>query len=194
MILSLVIFSMVGGIAVTKFGYYTPFVIASSILMSIGAGLLSTFHTDTGHSKWIGYQDIYGLGAGMFLTTPLISVQAVLDSARTPVGISTATFFQMFGGAFTSAISQTMFNEKLLKQLVKNVPDADIGKLLAAGTIGVQKVVTPEQLPGVLRSYNEAILDPFYLAAAVTAVAFFCGFGLEWVSMKGKNVTVGEAA
>ena len=47
---------MAGGLTVTAIGYYTPFVIASSVFMAIGAGLLSTFETNTGAGKWIGYQ------------------------------------------------------------------------------------------------------------------------------------------
>lgn len=55
-ILGLVIVSMLAGGLVTYFGYYTPFMLLSSVLMAIGAGLLSTFETTTGHAAWIGYQ------------------------------------------------------------------------------------------------------------------------------------------
>lgn len=129
----------------------------------------------------------------MFMTAPLVAVQAVLPAKETPVGISTITFFQMFGGALTAGLSQTIFNERLVKELVRNVPGIDIGKLLAAGTAAIQKVVSADQLPGVLESYNTAILDTFYLGAGVTAAAFVCAFGLEWVSLKGKNLMVPEA-
>ena len=100
----------------------------------------------------------------------------------------------MFGGALFSAISQTIFNQQLVKQLQKNVQGADVGRLLAAGTTALHKAVTPEQMPGVLLSYNTALLNPFYLGAAVSAVAFFLAFGMEWVSVKGKNLLAAEAA
>ncbi|KAF2119343.1 major facilitator superfamily domain-containing protein [Lophiotrema nucula] len=186
-----VVSSIISGGLITQLGFYNPWVFAGTAFMSISAGLFTTFDINTSSAHWIGYLTLFGLGGGMFMTVPLISVQAVLDPERTPVGISTVTFFQMFGGAFFSAISQTIFNEQLIKQLEKNVPGVDIGKLLAAGTVGVQKVVTPAQLPGILTSYNTAMLDPFYLAAAITAVAFFCAFGLEWVDMRGKNLMAG---
>ena len=62
MILALVIMSVIAGGLVTAIGYYTPFMIASSILMSVGAGLLTTFKVNTGHAEWIGYQVIFGFG------------------------------------------------------------------------------------------------------------------------------------
>jgi hypothetical protein len=107
------------------------------------------------------------------------------------VGIATVSFFQMFGGALFAGLSQTVFNEQLVKQLMKNVPDVDLGKLLAAGTIAVRQVALPEQLPGVLQSYNVAILDTFYLSAAVAATSFVFALGLPWISIKRKSVAAG---
>jgi hypothetical protein len=161
--------------------------------MSIGSGLITTLAVNSSSSYWIGVQVVYGLGVGCFMTAPLIAVQAVLSAEETPIGISTVTFFQMFGGALFAAISQTIFNEQVVKQLTRNVPGVDVFKLITAGTTAVRKVATPEQLPGVLQSYNAALLAPFYLAVAVTAVAFFCSFGLKWVSVKGKNLLASEA-
>ena len=64
LILGLVIVSIIGGGLITAFGYYTPFIIASAVLMSIGSGLLATLDVDSGHSKWIGYQALFGFGVG----------------------------------------------------------------------------------------------------------------------------------
>lgn len=56
LLVGMILTSIVAGIAVTAFGYYTPAMIALSLVMSIGAGLITTFKKTTGHSKWIGYQ------------------------------------------------------------------------------------------------------------------------------------------
>lgn len=64
MLLAQVVLSIVAGGCVTQFGYYTPFMILSSCLMAVGAGLLSTFQPDTSSGKWIGYQIIFGAGVG----------------------------------------------------------------------------------------------------------------------------------
>ncbi|KAF2475439.1 MFS general substrate transporter [Lindgomyces ingoldianus] len=189
-----VVSSIISGTLITKLGYYNPWLLVGTALMSISSGLFTTFDAGTSNSKWIGYQVIYGLGTGMFMTTPLVAVQAVLDAAKTPIGISTVTFFQMFGGALFAGISQTIFNERLVKELVKDVPGVDVGKLLAAGTTAIRSAVTPEQLPGVIQSYNSAILSPFYLGAAITATAWCFAWGPEWVSVKGKNLMVAEGA
>lgn len=192
--LAQVVSSVLTGVLITKLGYANPWQIVGTALMSVGSGLFTTFEVDSGSGFWIGYQVIYGFGAGMFLTAPFIAIQAVLDPADTPVGLSTITFFQMFGGALFSAISQTIFNQQLVKELRRNVPGVDVRQLLAAGTTALHKAVTPDQMPGVLQSYNTALLNPFYLGAAVSTVAFFLAFGMEWVSVKGKNLLAAEGA
>ena len=88
MVLSLVLFSMAVGVSVTALGYYTPFIIASSVFMAIGAGLISTFETDTGAGKWIGYQIVFGAGVGFGMQNTLIAAQAVLPKADIPLGES----------------------------------------------------------------------------------------------------------
>lgn len=65
LILGLTIVVIVAGAGVTFLGYYVPFMLASSVFMAIGSGLLTTFETTTNHSKWIGYQALYGIGVGL---------------------------------------------------------------------------------------------------------------------------------
>lgn len=52
---------------VMKLGYYTPWAITGSALVTIGSGLMSTFVPTTYSSQWIGYQILAGSGRGMVL-------------------------------------------------------------------------------------------------------------------------------
>lgn len=185
--------TIIAGAMTTVLGYYNPWLLLGTALMSIGCGLFTTFEVHTGSPQWIGYQVIFGLGAGMFITSPLIAVQSVLSPEDTPIGIAAVSFFQMFGGSLFIAISQTIFNEQLVKELMKNVPTINVPALLAAGTIGLHKVATPEQLPGVIQSFNVALMDTFYLGAATAAMSFLFSLGLPWISVKGKNLAAGAA-
>lgn len=75
----LIIASVVSGILVTKIGYYTPFMIASSCITSVGAGLITTFTTTTAHPRWIGYQFLYGIGNGLGMQQASVGIQCSLD-------------------------------------------------------------------------------------------------------------------
>ena len=67
LLISVVIFSISGGIMVTVLGYYTPFMICGMSLFTIGIGLLSTLSPTTPFGKWFGYQVLSGAGVGMCL-------------------------------------------------------------------------------------------------------------------------------
>lgn len=65
LVLSTTVFSIIAGGATTALGYYTPWMIIGSVLMSIGAGLISTWNPSTKIGAWLGYQIIYGAGIGV---------------------------------------------------------------------------------------------------------------------------------
>jgi MFS family permease len=94
MLLALVLSSITSGILITLFGYYTPAVWLSTVLMTIGAGLMSTFTPNTGHAKWIGYQILYGFGLGCGTQGPVMAAQTVLELKDVPIGTSIQVFTQ----------------------------------------------------------------------------------------------------
>ncbi|KAL8731744.1 MAG: hypothetical protein Q9166_003191 [cf. Caloplaca sp. 2 TL-2023] len=188
MILSLVLISIISGIGVTTLGYYTPFMIISSVLMAIGVGLMSTWKTDTNHSMWIGYQVIYGLGIGFGMQQPLIAVQTVLPLEDIPIGTTVIIFLQTLGGALFISIGQNIFNNRLISNLVANVPSIDPSLVLQIGATNLKKAVDPAVMGDVLRSYNSAITQTFYVSVAVAALSIFGAVAMEWKSVKGKKV------
>ncbi|GAB7357623.1 hypothetical protein MBLNU459_g0122t2 [Dothideomycetes sp. NU459] len=193
LILMLVVASLVAGGTITALGYYTPFVIASSVLMSIGAGLLSTFHINTGHSMWIGYQALFGIGVGFGMQQPLIAVQAVLPKADVPIGTAIIMFSQTLGGALFISVAQNVFTNKLLKNLAQLVPDLNPAIVLATGATDLKNVVDPKDLTGVLTAYNGAIINCFYVAVAMSVVSIFGALFMEWKSIKGKKLEMAAA-
>jgi hypothetical protein len=70
------IFTFASGKAISKTGGAAPILVASSVVMTISAGLLYTLDIGTPIGKWVGYQMLAGFGYGMGLQTPLIIAQA----------------------------------------------------------------------------------------------------------------------
>lgn len=194
LILALVIMSLVGGVGVTVFGYYTPFFIGSTILMSIGAGLLTTFTVDTPSSKWIGYQIIYGFGVGLAIQTPLIAVQTVLPLEDVPVGTALIIFTQTFGGALFVSVAQNVFTNRLLTGLVEEAKGFDPNAILTLGATTLKSAVPTEFLPGVLVAYNSALTRTWYVSVAMACLSAIGAATLEWKSVKGKKIEGGGMA
>ncbi|MCJ1377428.1 hypothetical protein MMC17_000523, partial [Xylographa soralifera] len=194
MILGVVVMSIASGVGITTLGYFTPFIILSSILMAIGAGLLSTFRVDTGSSEWIGYQIIAGFGVGLGIQTPVIAVQTVLRLEDVPVGTSLILFAQTLGGAIFVSVAQNIFTNKLLSGIIATVPSIDPAFVLATGATSLRTAVPSKDLAGVLLAYNAALDQIFYIAVAMATLSIVGALGMEWKSVKGKKVDAMAAA
>lgn len=64
------------GRAITKTGIATPYMAASSMIVTIAAGLLYTLDIGTSIGRWVGYQILAGFGYGLALQVPVIVAQA----------------------------------------------------------------------------------------------------------------------
>lgn len=192
-ILGLVIVSILAGGLVTYSGYYTPFMLLSSVLMAVGAGLLSTFETDSNSAKWIGYQFIFGAGVGFGMQQTLVAVQTVLPTDDVPIGTATMMFSQTLGGALFISVGQNVFTNQLIKNLHNVVPELDAGFVLTVGATELKNQIQANFLPGVLSAYNLALTQTFYVSVATGAISIVGAAFVEWKSMKGKKIEMAMA-
>lgn len=187
LVLSMVVTTIVAGSLVSWSGYYTPFVILSSIIMTVAAGMFCTLTPESGPAAWIGYQIMFGIGTGLGMQQTLIIVQTVLKPEDAAVGVAVVMFTQSLGGALFIAVGQNVFANRLLANLRRIVPDLDSGKVLNAGATTIQDVVPARLLHGVKQAYNDSVVDVFYVAVAMLAVSLIGGLLLEWKSVKGSG-------
>jgi hypothetical protein len=192
-ILGLVIISMTSGVLVTVLGYYTPFMLISSVLMAIGAGMLTTFEVDSNSPRWIGYQFLFGAGVGFGMQQTLVVVQTALPAADVPIGTAIMMFTQTLGGALFISVGQNVFTNQLIKNLASVVPDLDSKLVLSVGATELKNAIPKQFLPGVLTAYNLALTQTFYVSVAAGALSILGAAFVEWKSMKGKQVVMHAA-
>ena len=190
MIMGLVVTSVLSGFIITKIGYYTPFMIASSVFVAIGAGLMSTFKVNTGHAAWIGYQAIFGFGMGFGMQQTIIAAQTVLHLDDVPVGTSVMMFTQTLGGALMISVAQNIFTNSLLKNLAAGVPNVDPRIVLSTGATSLAKAIGTKDLAQVLLAYNGAIMQTWYVSVAMSSLTILGSLAMEWKSVKGKKIEV----
>lgn len=115
--LALVLAMISGGLINQKVGYYTPLGIAGACIMSVGAGLLTTLQVDTGSGRWIGYQNMTGLGMGFCLQVPNLATQTVLPKQDVAIGLALMFFGQLIGVAVFVSVGETVLSNQLTRQL-----------------------------------------------------------------------------
>ncbi|KAJ7983025.1 major facilitator superfamily domain-containing protein [Mycena polygramma] len=188
MILSFVVATILAGCMVTFLGYYVPFMILASIIMPIGAGLISTLTVDSGPAKWIGYQVLFGFGAGLGMQQPFIAAQTVFDSIDVPPGTSLLVFLQTLGGALFVSIGQNIFTRHLAAGLAREIPGLDPRMVLNTGATDLKATIAPQYLPAVLEVYNQALVSTFHIAIAMVSLSMLGSLSMEWKNIKEKKV------
>jgi len=165
-----------------------------SAVFAIGSGMLYTLKLDSSAGHWVGYQILAGLGAGASVQIPFVAVQVVTSEKDMPTANALVMFFNSLGGAIAISIAQNIFINSLAKEIPKYAPAVDPRIVINAGATYVRHVVPIEYLSGVLVAYTTAITTAMILSVATGALACLVSFGMEWKSVKGKNLMPGGAA
>lgn len=182
-ILGSVVGTLSSGIIIAKIGYYAPFFMISTITMSIGAGLFTTFTQTTGHAQWIGYQVLFGLGLGFGTQQPINAVQTILNRSDIATGSAIVLFTPFLGSSIILPVAQNVFAKRLLTKLT-NLPGISPKAVIDGGVTQLRDLASGNDLNLLLSDYNAAIVDVFYINVATSVLTAFGSVLVEWRSLK----------
>ncbi|KGO43900.1 Major facilitator superfamily domain, general substrate transporter [Penicillium expansum] len=177
--------SVVGGFMFAGFGtaatgYYTPFVYAGSILMSIGTGLLMTVQPQhTSRAKWVGFQILCGAGIGLGEEQGLYMVQTTLLETDVATGIGLVLFAQTLGGALFVSVAQAVFLQNISKALKTLAPNLSPKSVLSG--------VAPGSSQELRAVYGLAIKEVFRVGLILGTVSSLGAVLYDWKSLKTKH-------
>jgi MFS family permease len=184
LVLALVFAAVLGGAITSRTGYYTGQLWACTVIMSIGAGLLTTLKVDTPSKTWIGYQILYGFGLGLGMQQSGMAAQTCLERKDVMTGVSLMFFMQGLGGAVMVTVGQTVFTHSLISNLAK-VANLDTAQIVNSGATNLKSLVPPEMLHSVLFEYNAALSNVFKVGLACACATLIGSLAMEWKSVKG---------
>jgi len=158
--------------------------IISFVLMGLGSGLSSTFQIHTPLDRMIGYQILFGAGAGLGSFQVMVgALSSLVLRSNGPTGsdiesqdileiITRSAIAEALGGASAISIAQTVF-------LGQDIPgQAYIQKI---GATNFRNGLEGPVLDASVAAFNKAITRAFLVAAAPNAFAFalciLCGIG-----------------
>ncbi|KAI1098442.1 MFS general substrate transporter, partial [Jackrogersella minutella] len=191
-IITQVIFAMSAGVLVTKLGYYLPWVVTGSAMVTIAYGLFSCLSPSSPTRDWIGYQILYGAGCGGAWTVSYVAIQNTIPTTQISIAMAILIFCQNLGGAVFLIAAQTIFSNGLREQIEQNVPGVDAEQVIAAGARSIRQLVSGEQLTGVLQAYSTSINNVMYLGIGVAGMSFLFCWGLGWKDIRVKKQANGS--
>ncbi|KAK4574347.1 hypothetical protein LTR86_002109 [Recurvomyces mirabilis] len=181
---SMAVTALAGGPLTAFVGYSNPGLISGGVLMSVGAGLITTLEPNTSAAKWITFQIIYGIGVGLAFQPPYIAVQAALPENEVPKALVLLSFSQQLGGIVILTVAQNVFLTGLVHHLSTIVPGVDSRTLLNSGALGLINAVPPPLREEAIVIYNNAIRDVLYIALGLACLVAVCSIGVEWKPVK----------
>lgn len=189
LVLSMAVTSLVSGSLMDIVRYYTPFLIFASVMMSIGSGLLTTLQANTPTSTWIGYQILFGVGAGSGIHQTMTAIQSSFQKSRDiAAGTAMMIFAQILGAAVAVGMAQSVFGNNLVNGIhAAELKDISVRFVLHTGATDIRKVLTGKDLESVLRLYTHAIDQAFYVSVGLAAVSIIGVLVMEWNRVRGRR-------
>lgn len=185
LVLAMVIASILSGVIVGRIGYYMPPLLFGIVLMTTGAGLLTTLQIDTPSSRWIGYQILYGFGTGCTLAVPTLAMQTVLAAPDVPIGTALVFFGQLLGAAVFISVGQNVLSNTIVSRMT-GTPGFDPSFLQSNGATALTQLPEPLR-QAVLTAYNYGIRDVFRVGLIMACLVTIGAAGIEWKTVKLKQ-------
>lgn len=210
MLISCAVGSALTGFLVSRFGYYTPFMVWASAGGCVGAGLIYTLDETSPPAQWIGYQVLAGLALGSGLPLGIIAGQADAEPEDLPSRTAMLlckllfTFTGIFGqtictdwsssltlsacspvsfcvGTSTSlGTGQSVFSNLLLNKLPALAPGVDPITVITTGATDIRNVFPVDRVPGIIQAYLYALRAVFAVVIAYAGVAVVFAAGSKW--------------
>ncbi|KAF2188048.1 MFS general substrate transporter [Zopfia rhizophila CBS 207.26] len=102
-------------------GYIVPYMILGTAVSIVGSALLATLNAYTPTIKWAVYMVIAGIGTGISVNLPYTALQVVLKE-DVPTGNAIAQFTYQLGAAISLSIGQTVFPNKIIREVATKKP------------------------------------------------------------------------
>lgn len=179
-----VVCSLLTGLLISTWGYYTPCGVVGSALVVASGFMLTRLQVDASAAQWVGFQATGGIGLGLASEVPIIAIQTVLANTDIEVGLAMVMLCQSLGGSVLLMAAQKIFISRL-QGILQTSGLAESGQSLdVVGATSIWEKVQPGERRQFLHKYNEALRLPYYCAAAAALIGFGCALNLGWVSVK----------
>jgi EmrB/QacA subfamily drug resistance transporter len=209
--------SIVSGILVSRTGKYKLIILAGLAIMSAGIVLMTQLRADTPLPALWAWMFIAGVGIGPTLSVFTIVVQNAVPFSQLGVATSNLTFFRQIGGSIGLAITGTIFANRLVEELPKQlaangVPQplidqfansgtanldnlvgvgGDLGATILASVPPAAKPVVEPLIPAIVNSIHQAftlgVASAFEIGAVTTILALIVAFAVREIPLRSSN-------
>jgi EmrB/QacA subfamily drug resistance transporter len=176
MVAGLLLSSTASGLLITRTGRWKVFLVAGSVLVVAGFGLLATIDHETNMVLLGVFLFVLGVGIGMTMQNLVLAVQNTVAAADLGSASSAVAFFRSLGGTIGVSVLGAVLSSHVGDLIMKGlgaIPGAAAGSGSGSGSVGLADFAdAPPAIQTLIRvSYGDATGRIFLISAIVAAVA-----------------------
>ncbi|KAH7259270.1 major facilitator superfamily domain-containing protein [Fusarium redolens] len=175
------------GKAITKTGTAAPYLVGSSIIVTIASGLFYTLDIGTSTGKWVGYQILAGFGYGIGLQVPVVISQAFAAPGDMAPVTSIIIFARTLGGTFLITAAQSGFINQIIHKLSSTAPTVDPALVTETGATTLRQNFSGAELDDILHAYAWGIKVAFSITIAACGITVFTSLFTKWTNIHVKK-------
>lgn len=179
--------SMLSGFGIPKVGYFTPFMLATSLMAPIASGLLTTISLDDGRAGVVALLAFLGFAVGIGINGPIQAASTLLAANEVSIGAAIIFFGGGLGSPLFISASAALFQNRLTGELPQRVTGINTTALEHAGLSDIRNLVGKDKLREVLMGYNYAVVQTLYMPLALALLTLLGSLPMEWPSVKKKR-------
>ncbi|WP_305787377.1 MDR family MFS transporter [Symbioplanes lichenis] len=172
--------STISGRMITKTGQIKPYILAGTIVLVVGFGILSlTDHQTPLWQLWLGML-LVGTGVGLSMQNLVLAVQNSVALKDIGAASSTIAFFRSLGGTVGVSVLGAVLAHRVADDITKNLTAAGAPAGAASGgTSSLNLAELPDSVQHIVRAaYGDAtghifLLSAFIGVVGVLAAVFF---------------------
>jgi EmrB/QacA subfamily drug resistance transporter len=173
MVGGLLVSSTISGILITRTGRWKRFLVAGSVLVAVGFGLLSTIDHATNMVLLGVFLAVLGIGIGMTMQNLVLAVQNTVAASDLGAASSAVAFFRSLGGTIGVSVLGAVLSSRVGTLIQSGL--ADIPGAAAAAGSGDVGLATLNDAPAPVRalievSYGDATGRIFLISALLSIV------------------------
>ncbi len=180
LMLGMLVFSIVSGRLISRWGRYKGFPIAGTALATLGLYMMS--HLGISSPYWYIALSalILGAGLGNVMQVLVLAVQNSVKVNEIGVATSGSTFFRSIGGSFGTAVFGAILTHKLAHEIARLLPpNVHLPSGGVTQSIGAIQSLPPALQELVKQAFANAVDFTFLVAVPIMGVAFIATFFIK---------------
>ncbi|NUR05399.1 MAG: MFS transporter [Nocardioidaceae bacterium] len=174
------------GQIITRTGRWKRFLVAGSLLLVIGLGLLGTIDHTTPIWHLSLFMALMGLGMGMLLQNLVLAVQNTVDVTQVGAASGTVAFFRSLGGAIGVSVLGALLTNRVSDLMTSGLAAMGIDpSRLGSGSGTLDLHAMPAPIEHLTRTaYGDATGRIFLVAACVAVVSLLAVLVIREVPLR----------